>query len=62
MTLRKPGSATAPYSATHPQFRGLSNWARSCGKCRQHFESAKGQKRHPVLGMLCTTCSGGGKA
>lgn len=54
--LQRPTGAS--YSPTHPQYRGLANWARSCGKCGKHTQSAEGQKRHPILGILCVACSG----
>lgn len=46
------------YTPTHPSFRGQGRWVGSCGRCGKHVESASGQKKHPILGKLCTPCSG----
>lgn len=48
----------ASYKPTHAAFRGQSRWVGSCGRCGNHVESAAGQKKHPILGKLCTPCSG----
>lgn len=46
------------YKPTHAAFRGQGRWVGSCGRCGKHVESAAGQKKHPILGKLCTPCSG----
>lgn len=46
------------YKPTHAAFRGQGRWVGSCGRCGNHVESAAGQKKHPILGKLCTPCSG----
>lgn len=45
------------YKPTHASFRGQGRWVGSCGRCGRHVESAAGQKKHPILGKLCTPCS-----
>lgn len=52
---RETGSS---YKPTHAAFRGQGRWVGSCGRCGKHVESAAGQKKHPILGKLCTPCSG----
>jgi hypothetical protein len=45
------------YKPTHPAFHGHGRWVGSCGRCGRHVESAAGQRKHPILGKLCTPCS-----
>lgn len=57
MTTPKLRRPTGPsYMPVHPRFAGLSNWARSCGKCGAHFQSKAGDKKHPILGFVCGEC------
>lgn len=55
--LRRGHGST--YVPTHPSFRGQGRWVGSCGRCGKHVESAPGQRKHPILGKLCTPCSEG---
>jgi hypothetical protein len=47
------------YKPTHPAFHGHGRWVGSCGRCGRNVESAAGQRKHPILGKLCTPCSEG---